>query len=1022
MRYNIFLIAIFFSLYTLAQNRTVNRAKEDFAQGKYAEGLVRLSALSKDANEQVLFQFVKASYFSFTNNPKHELDSAYVCIELSEKMFATLSEKDRNNVCADFAICGPRFLELKDSLTKEIFSELSLKNDLSALQIFCIKYSKASVYEQAVQKVEDLKFEQAEKANDIILFDQFLKTYPQSKYSSQIKDLREKLRYEIAVNTNSIKVYQEFLAEFNSSKWKFDVQNRIELIEYNRVKKSNTLLDYQGFITEFPSGKYQEEISKIVYNLRLEGLQQQGDIRTIEAFLSDYPLQQNPELTIRLEEMYYNQAIQSNTKVDWIEFIKKFPSSSHYAEAETALSTFFTIMPFLNGNGRMEFRDIQTNIKQFNTSFDFVMPFEHNRAIVSENGRYGLIDDQGKFLFSMIYDGIQSYFNGDLIVAENIKNNLLDYWQKSSNDIYNQDWSTDDIEALKSHLQSVNYFGDNSVQSNVAYRRYLGALISNQYYSFSNFSYNVNSSEYNEIKIKAENEFNQKDYYLYLFGPGPFMNKKVVGYRVYEYWDDYPGFEYELNNQTYFVEYQNGKFVDVGSVDHLITYKSNELRIVRYGWVETEETYNPGTFYLESNDGRRITKQDFNILLPIGEKGEYFLCHIGGTYEPYKGSLWDIVGGKYGVLNKNGQVILPFIFDDLTPVDSFDVNPYFVSTINKVLPTEFNNYKETLGDVGVLDINGKEIIPYSDGYNVISFQNANCILVTKNAVIGYYANGMTDGSITLGGLHGVIDLNRKVILPIEYNEINSISNDQIFVVRKGMKLLASKEYPDEYTEIGGKYTLVDRKNQPLIPIPVDYLSTDLVACNGCTVSYYGSAFNGKWGVISETGKTIIPFNYSYIEATNDPKMFMINIGRTYKKEEYGFETNSQGKSGLMKNGALMLPVKYDDISIYDSYILAETGTIKEYLQLNYQPIPFKCDEITSIGGQDDVKNMLYAFRVGPKWGLMNRNNEKITEANFWGQINEQNNSHPFSVEKGLILVNEGGLKYYVTRKGLVLKE
>ena len=270
MRYFIFSIGIFFSLYTLAQTRTINRAKEDFTQGKYAEGLERLSALSKDANEQVLFQYAKASYFSFTNNPKHELDSAYVCIELSEKIFATLSEKERNNVCADFAICGPRFPELKDSLAKEIFIELSRKNDLSALQIFCSKYPSASVYAQAVQMVEDLKFEQAEKANDINLFDQFLKAYPQSKYASQIKELREKLRYEIAVNTNTLKVYQEFLTEFNSSKWKLDVQNRIELIEYNRVKKSNTLSDYQRFITDFPSGKYQEEISKIVYNLRFE--------------------------------------------------------------------------------------------------------------------------------------------------------------------------------------------------------------------------------------------------------------------------------------------------------------------------------------------------------------------------------------------------------------------------------------------------------------------------------------------------------------------------------------------------------------------------------------------------------------------------------------------------------------------------------------------------------------------------------------------------------------------------------
>lgn len=1066
MRYFSFIFFLFSIAGFYAQSRTINKVKEDFAAAKFAEGLARLNGLSKDPDEQTLLYYYKAVYFSASTNPNYHLDSAYACVARSEELFLTITEKARTEFCTDFLICMPRFANLKDSLSNEIYSDLVRKKDLAGLQKFVNAYPNAKVLSLAQQKIEELQFERATVANDLLLLDEFLKTYPQSKYKAQINAQREKLRYDQALKVNALASYQQFLADFPNAANKQDILNRLELLVLNNAKAANSVTIYQDFLAQFPTSKYKSEVEGLIYNLRFDAVSEQKDIAAIEKLLLDFPkgpkntelleilddlyynkAQAEPtienlevycekyknntarysELFQKLEQLHYEKAVVAATKDTWLEFIAQFPNSNYLPQAKIALAELFTIVPYLNADGRMEFRDLQTQTPQFNKTFDYASPFEDGRAIVGDNGHFGLIDEQGKYLITPQYDQIEKAFESKLIIASKLKTGLAIYWQQTTDEIYNDEWSADEIAALKNFLSTQTTYEADDQPSLQAYRRYLGALISKNYYSYSDFDYYAEDSEkFRNIREKAQEEFNLMEYTLYLFAKGPFSIKIVESCEVLEgstYFNmDFPYFSYELNEQIYYVGWQNGQFIDLGTEAKRIMFSSADLKIVREGFLETEEAFEPGNFYLQTNGGVRISKQDYNAMEPLGSKGEYFLCHQGGTYEQYKGWMWEIYGGKWGVINKAGQVILPLIFDELHAVDSFDVNPYLVATINKVYPSEYNDYKETLGSVGLLDLQGKELIPYTDGYNMIDFYNRNTIVVTKNAVMGYYANGTTDGSVTLGGTKGVLELNRKMILPVEYNEISPINNGAQFVVRKGMKLIASKEFPDEYTPVGGKYSLVNRNNQYLIPTPIDYLNTDLVGCIGCSVSTFDEAFNGKWGAITETGKTAVPFTYSDTYSSPLAGVFIVNSGQIYKKTEYGFEETTTGKYGLLRNGTLMTAIKYDEIYVNNEYIIAEIGKQKDFFQPNCQPLPFKCDDISDVVGQAEGNTALLAYRIGAKWGLMNTKFEKITEANFWGVIKDETNEHPFTYDNGLFLVDQGGLKFYITRKGVVLKE
>ena len=90
MRYFLFLLSFFAIMQAMAQSRTISKAKEDFAQNQFTEGLERLNSLNKNANEQALQNYFKAYYFCLPNNPSYALDSAYNCVVRSAQLFGTL--------------------------------------------------------------------------------------------------------------------------------------------------------------------------------------------------------------------------------------------------------------------------------------------------------------------------------------------------------------------------------------------------------------------------------------------------------------------------------------------------------------------------------------------------------------------------------------------------------------------------------------------------------------------------------------------------------------------------------------------------------------------------------------------------------------------------------------------------------------------------------------------------------------------------------------------------------------------
>lgn len=235
---------------------------------------------------------------------------------------------------------------------------------------------------------------------------------------------------------------------------------------------------------------------------------------------------------------------------------------------------------------------------------------------------------------------------------------------------------------------------------------------------------------------------------------------------------------------------------------------------------------------IADSDGRyRCGVRDINynvILLPlydeviIDNKNEQFLAKEQGTFH---------------LFNKNGQCIRDLSYAAMK-LEEYDKQVFFQTDRNT--PFDFkidlnwhnDFYKEIDGKVGLLDKNCNEIIP--NHYFLIFYCKSNLLLYKGNIAIHKdgdedLADGYYDFYSITGGLWGVSNFLHKIFIPFEYDFIDSMLNEftdinDLFLVNKGGSMYYANEHPQDemyYSVNGGKWGLVNDKNEVVVPIEFD---------------------------------------------------------------------------------------------------------------------------------------------------------------------------------------------------------
>lgn len=287
-----------------------------------------------------------------------------------------------------------------------------------------------------------------------------------------------------------------------------------------------------------------------------------------------------------------------------------------------------------------------------------------------------------------------------------------------------------------------------------------------------------------------------------------------------------------------------------------------------------------------------------------------------------------IKGRKAGLFNAQGKLLVPAEFEGVSSFYDKENDEYFKVVNNEltgvyrvgsglVIPVEYdfvigfadNFLVSTKGEPrkqGILDKNGKVIIPVENSWIHPSLDRERSLVIVERVVgENYFYNLKLQKIINepVSEFNFLYDTNNLIFIP-EYNERGYLyvknKNGKVGLLNiRNQKL----DIPFEYDAIlqkfecsqttyllatkGGKYGVVNEKNQIVIPFQYDYMNLDLMLEQisddpNHKVDYrFVAVRNGKFGVVNMENKATVPFEYKQLERVAHSDLFKARKDNSY---------------------------------------------------------------------------------------------------------------------------------------------
>lgn len=474
------------------------------------------------------------------------------------------------------------------------------------------------------------------------------------------------------------------------------------------------------------------------------------------------------------------------------------------------------VNPFENGlayakNNGKQFFITKRNLK-LEGNYDEARIFTFGLAAVSKNKKWGFIDETGKLVIPMIYDEV-GYFDQNSLSSVS-KNGKSGFINKKGVEI---------IPIIYEMVKSEQL--DDLV---IVRKNYKWAFFDSKGKLLSDFLYNDVQRAWKGDKTT-------------FFENGPASVKRNGKYSFISK-DLKPAFSnLVFDSATSFDSNRNAIVMNKGKFG--ILKNDGEIAVpLQYDVIENfNSNGNPNPQFYNFKKGNIYGLWNRNLKI-IGESREEFYDRTYSNQIAY--ISFKNLKGKYGLVNAEGVEQIPFIYDESL---NFDGENFSIAEKNHLF--------------GMIDINNKELIPFKytefskldtdkNFLFIVSNKSETRIINLENKTIlsGYKSiqsifNDPLKFIVQKDKKFGIIDINHKIILPLEYDEISNWT-----------------EYGPKHSKFikkNGKIGLIDEKTFK-ITIPPIY---DEFRYN------FGLIFvkkNNKAGIINEEGKIICDFIYDEI--------------------------------------------------------------------------------------------------------------------------------------------------------------
>lgn len=354
-----------------------------------------------------------ALIYTRTDNPFHQLDSAFVRINLSEASYSGMKEKQK------LALKKHNFdylqiIALRNTISTAFFKLELVKMDEFSFDAYQKKHPWAEEKNLAIALRDSLGFQKAKTGNTANAYNDFLTKYPTSPWSNQAKAEFYRLQYREQTTANTLVSYMNFEKGFPTNPFVTDAQDQI----YRISTTKNTAADLAAFIKTFPNNRNVPQAWRKLYQLYMSDYSSER-LKQFQKDYPDYPFMEELKRDQQLsEEIIIPYKVEG--QFGWMNLKGEIVIPAQY----NAVGFFKEGLAWAEKNEKYGYVNKANEVLipfQFSSANDF----EGGRAVVEMNELFGIIDRSGTYIIPAEFKDLGTFTEG-LIYAQ--KDSLYGYY------------------------------------------------------------------------------------------------------------------------------------------------------------------------------------------------------------------------------------------------------------------------------------------------------------------------------------------------------------------------------------------------------------------------------------------------------------------------------------------------------------------------------------------------------------------------------------------------------------------
>lgn len=266
--------------------------------------------------------------------------------------------------------------------------------------------------------VASIVWKQVNNVDRLEVYQQFIDGYTGSDKIPLAIDRRNELAFMEARKTNTSDAYRLFLDRYPDSKEAYGARSRLQEAIYREATPNGSVAEYESFVKDHPESSYLRDAQDRLLELNTPD----HSAGEYAAFIRRYPDNPNvPDAWRSIYDLYTKELSVTNIT----RFLKDYPDYPFISELMNDYKVASLVLyPFRQG-GKWGFID-NTGVERIKAEYDFAEPFIQGLAQVGRDKHIGAINKLGKAVVPIIYDDVMDYKEGIATVELNGKQGAVD--------------------------------------------------------------------------------------------------------------------------------------------------------------------------------------------------------------------------------------------------------------------------------------------------------------------------------------------------------------------------------------------------------------------------------------------------------------------------------------------------------------------------------------------------------------------------------------------------------------------